>query len=67
MEIEKLLKIMVDKPVSDLFITVDMPPAMEINGQLTPLSSTPISAGMVRRLVFATLTSQQQDGFVKKK
>ncbi|MGY0646201.1 MAG: PilT/PilU family type 4a pilus ATPase, partial [Paraglaciecola chathamensis] len=67
MEIEKLLKIMVDKSASDLFITADMPPSMKINGQLTPLSSTPISADMARRVVLATMTSQQQDEFVEKK
>lgn len=67
MEIEKLLKIMVDKSASDLFITADMPPSMKINGQLTPLSSTPMSADMARRVVLATMTSQQQDEFVEKK
>ena len=67
MDIEKLLSIMVEKSASDLFITADMPPSMKINGQLTPLSSTPISADIARRLTLGVMTEHQQDEFVEKK
>lgn len=67
MDIEKLLAIMVDKSASDLFITADMPPAMKINGQLTPLSSTPITADIARRLTLGVMNQSQQDEFVEKK
>ena len=67
MDIEKLLAIMVDKSASDLFITADMPPSMKINGQLTPLSSTPISADIARRLTLGVMNERQQDEFVATK
>jgi twitching motility protein PilU len=35
-----LLKLMVEKKGSDLFITVDFPPAIKIDGKVTPVSKT---------------------------
>lgn len=63
MDIEKLLKAMIDKSASDLFITADMPPSMKINGQLTPLSSTPISAEVSRKIVLSLMNEEQRREF----
>ncbi len=65
MDIEKLLRAMADKSASDLFITADMPPSMKINGQLTPLSSTPISAEVARKIVLGTMTEKQRAEFAE--
>lgn len=67
MEIEKLLKAMGTRAASDLFITADMPPSMKINGQLTPLSSTALSAEMSQKIVFGLMSSCQRAEFIEKK
>lgn len=67
MEIEKLLKAMVDKGASDLFITAGMPPAIKINGQMTPLASTPISPELSRKLVLGVMNESQRKEFVETK
>lgn len=67
MEIEKLLKAMVDKGASDLFITAGMPPAIKVNGQVTPLASTPMSAELSRKLVLGVMTESQRKEFVATK
>jgi twitching motility protein PilU len=67
MEIEKLLKAMIDRSASDLFITADMPPSMKINGQLMPLSSTAISAEMSQKIVLGSMTEIQRQEFTEKK
>lgn len=40
----KLLKLMLHKEGSDLFITAGFPPAIKIKGKLTPVSNKPLSA-----------------------
>ncbi|MFT5116692.1 MAG: twitching motility protein PilU [Kiritimatiellia bacterium] len=67
MEIEKLLKLMVDKSASDLFITAGMPPSLKINGQLMPLSSKTISAEVARKIVLSVMDEQQRDDFTSTK
>jgi twitching motility protein PilU len=42
--IVKLLKMMLEKGGSDLFITAGFPPAMKIKGHMTPLSKHPLTA-----------------------
>ena len=40
-----LLRLMLSKNGSDLFITADFPPAFKIDGKMTPVSNQPLSAG----------------------
>jgi Tfp pilus assembly protein, ATPase PilU len=37
MEIEVLLKLMVDKLASDLFVTVGVPPSIKVHGKVIPV------------------------------
>ena len=43
MEFEKLLRLMVDKGASDLFITAGVAPSMKVNGKILPVTKTPLS------------------------
>ncbi len=40
MEFEKLLRLMVEKGGSDLFITAGVPPSMKVNGRVMPVTKT---------------------------
>jgi len=54
-----LLKLMVDKKGSDLFITVDFPPAIKIDGKVTPVSKTKLSAENTKALTYAIMNDRQ--------
>jgi len=63
MEFESLLKLMVLKKASDLFITAAKEPCMKVNGTIVPLSSTKLSAEQVRQLVLGIMNQRQRDEF----
>ena len=54
-----LLKVLVDKKGSDLFITVDFPPAVKIDGKIAPVSKTRLSAKNTEALTYAIMNDQQ--------
>ena len=54
-----LLKLMIEKKASDLFITVGFPPAMKIHGKMTPVSKTELSAENTKSLVYAIMNDKQ--------
>jgi twitching motility protein PilU len=54
-----LLKLMVDKKGSDLFITVDFPPAIKIDGKVTPVSKTKLTSENSRALTYAIMNDRQ--------
>ena len=54
-----LLKVLVDKKGSDLFITVDFPPAVKVNGKITPVSKTRLSAENTEALTYAVMNDRQ--------
>jgi twitching motility protein PilU len=54
-----LLKVLVDKKGSDLFITVDFPPAMKVDGKIAPVSKTRLSAENTRALTYAVMNDRQ--------
>lgn len=61
-----LQKIMVyasEKNASDIFIAPGFPPAVKINGKITPLSSKPYTADMTRDTVLSTMTPKQIKAF----
>ncbi|ABM61107.1 PilT/PilU family type 4a pilus ATPase [Halorhodospira halophila] len=61
MDIQALLAQAVARQASDLFITVGSPPALKIDGALTPLTDQPpLSSEAVNALVAATLNDTQQ-------
>ena len=54
-----LLKLLVDKGGSDLFITVGFPPAMKIHGKMTPVSKTELTPDNTKALVYAVMNDKQ--------
>ncbi|KGK81222.1 PilT/PilU family type 4a pilus ATPase [Pseudomonas stutzeri] len=65
MEFEKLLRLMVEKGGSDLFITAGVPPSMKINGKIMPVSKTPMSPEMTRETVHGVMNEQQRREFTE--
>ena len=65
MEFEKLLKLMVEKGASDLFITAGKPPMLKVNGQLYAAGKSTLSPELSRELVYGVMTPDQQEDFDK--
>ena len=65
MEFEKLLRLMVEKGGSDLFITAGVPPSMKLNGKIVPVSKTPMSPEMTRETVHGVMNEQQRREFAE--
>src|SRR5690554_2145704 len=63
MELEKLLRLMVDKGASDLFITTGVPPAIKIHGKIHHVGSTPLTPEMTREIVLGSMNEQQRRDF----
>jgi twitching motility protein PilU len=63
MEFDKLLKLVVEKGASDLFITAGRPPTMKINGKLFAVSKNALSPEQSREVVLSVMNKDQQDAF----
>lgn len=58
-----LLRLMVSKGGSDLFITAGFPPAIKIDGRMTPVSSQPLTAAHTSDLARSIMNDKQTAGF----
>jgi twitching motility protein PilU len=58
-----LLKLMVQKKGSDLFITVGFPPAMKIDGKMTPVSKQALTAENAKALTYCIMNDRQLKEF----
>jgi twitching motility protein PilU len=58
-----LLRLMVSKGGSDLFITAGFPPAIKIDGKMTPVSSQPLGGSHTADLARAIMNDKQAAGF----
>lgn len=65
MEFETLLRLMVEKGGSDLFITTGVAPSMKINGKIMPVTKTPLSPEMTRETVLGVMNEQQRRDFAE--
>ena len=63
MEFEKLLRLMVERGASDLFITAGIAPSMKVNGTILPVSKTPLSPDQARDVVYSVMNEQQRRDF----
>ncbi|HEY9397167.1 MAG TPA: PilT/PilU family type 4a pilus ATPase [Burkholderiales bacterium] len=61
--INDLLRLMVSKKASDLFITVGFPPAIKLDGRMTPVSQQPLSMQHTVELVRAIMNDRQAAEF----
>ena len=67
MEIEQLLKLVVQKGASDLFITAGVPPSVKVNGKMIPVTKTPLSPEKTREIVFGVMSESQRKEFAADK
>ena len=54
-----LLKLLMEKQGSDLFLTVGLPPAMKIDGHIRPVSDTALTGENTEALVYAVMNDKQ--------
>lgn len=62
-----LLRLMVSKNGSDLFITAEFPPAFKIDGKVTPVSNQPLTAQHTVELARAIMNDKQAAAFEQTK
>ncbi len=63
MDFDKLLKIMVEKGASDLFITAGVPPSIKVHGRMVPITKSPLSPEQTRETVYSIMTEKQRAEF----
>lgn len=66
MELKDLLKIMIDKEGSDLFLTTGAPPSMKAHGKLTPMTDKVLPEGFTRKIANQIMTEDQRKEFEEK-
>ena len=54
-----LLQLLIEKQGSDLFLTVGLPPAMKLDGQIRPVSDTALTPENTEALVYAVMNDKQ--------
>ncbi len=65
-EFEKLLKLMVEKGGSDLFITAGVPPSLKIHGKVMPVTKVALTPEQTREIVHSTMSDKQRTEFQDK-
>lgn len=58
-----LLRLMVHKKSSDLYITAGAPPSMKIDGKVTPVTKQPLTAEQSRQFVYGIMNEEQRRQF----
>ncbi len=65
--INDLLKLMLGRNASDLFITADFPPAIKVDGKITKVSPQPLSSAHTLTLTRAVMNDKQAADFERTK
>ncbi|HZJ93727.1 MAG TPA: PilT/PilU family type 4a pilus ATPase [Thiopseudomonas sp.] len=65
MEFDNLLRLMVEKGGSDLFITTGVAPSIKINGTIKAVTDTPLSAEQASEIVLGVMSEQQRADFTQ--
>jgi len=65
MEFDKLLRLVVEKGASDLFITAGKPPMLKINGKLFAAGKSSLSPEQAKDTVLGVMNKDQQSEFLK--
>ncbi|NOX97043.1 MAG: PilT/PilU family type 4a pilus ATPase [Nitrospirae bacterium] len=67
MEIDKLLKIMVEKKASDLHLKVGSPPTMRIQDELVPFDLPPLTPEDTEGMAFRVLSEERKNFFLRQR
>ena len=65
MEFESLLKLMVHKKASDLFITAGVAPSLKVNGKVAPVTQGTLTPAQAKDIVLGVMTTAQKEEFVR--
>jgi twitching motility protein PilU len=65
MEFESLLKLMVHKNASDLFITAGVAPSLKINGKIGPVTQATLTPIQAKEIVFGIMSPAQKEDFIR--
>ena len=63
----ELLRLMINKRGSDLFITAEFPPAFKVDGKLIPVSNQPLTAQQTSELARSIMNDKQASEFEQHK
>ena len=63
MDFNSLLKLMVHKKASDLFITAGVAPSIKVNGKLTPVTQATLTPAQAREIVYSIMSPEQRQDF----
>ncbi|MBU4306090.1 MAG: type IV pilus twitching motility protein PilT [Candidatus Omnitrophica bacterium] len=66
-EMEQLLRMIVNKGASDLHLTVGIPPQLRIGGQLVYTEFEPLTPEIIQKLSYSLLTGEQIQWFEEKR
>ena len=61
--IHNWMRYMYEQKASDLFITAEFPPAVKLDGKLTPITDKPLTAGTCGAIAQALMTAKQREEF----
>ncbi len=67
MEFNKVLKLMVQKKASDLFVIAGMPPSMKVDGRLVPISKSKLDPDQCEELITSLMDPGQREEFYSTK
>lgn len=67
MDVDRLLKIMVEKGASDLFITAGVPPSIKVHGRIVPVTNSKLTPEKTRETVLSVMTEVQRKEFIRDK
>ncbi len=67
MDVDRLLKVVVEKGASDLFITAGVAPSIKVNGRLIPITTTKLTPEKCRETVLSVMTETQRKEFIRDK
>lgn len=63
MEFDSLLKLMVHRNASDLFITAGIPPSMKVNGKIGAVAKGSLTPDQARQVVYGVMNEDQKADF----
>ena len=63
MDFEQLLKLMVHKDASDLFITAGVAPSIKVHGKITPVTQATLTPAQAREIVYSIMNPAQREEF----
>ncbi len=65
MDFDSLLKLMVHKNASDMFITAGVAPSLKINGKITPVTQATLTPAQAEEIVTNIMTPAQREEFAR--